>query len=230
MKEIKKNRLIATYSRRGARPLTDKRRDLFNTLLPEISIKLPVNLENISHIFKFSPDEIWLEIGFGGGEHIAKQAEANPNIGLIGCEVFTTGVSSLLNSINEKKISNIRIFQDDARLLLDALPDESINRIFILFPDPWPKRKHHKRRLIQESSIQTLSRVMKKGGKLRFASDHMQYIAWTLALMAQNKDFDFAANTAADWLNPPKDHFTTRYQIKKKTGDEPIFLDFIKNS
>lgn len=223
-----KKRAIATFSKRGKRKLSPYRKGLVEKLLPEIIIEADKLPQDIFSLFPGNPQKIWLEIGFGAGEHVAKQAGANPDVGIIGCEVFDNGISSLLRYIDADKLENVHIFNDDARLLMEKLPDKSIERIFILFPDPWPKKKHHKRRLISAENIKTLARLMKKGGKLRIATDHMPYAQWILVHMQNQEYFSWDAERAKDWLEPPQDHFTTRYEQKRKTGDTPLFFDYTR--
>jgi tRNA (guanine-N7-)-methyltransferase len=170
--------------------------------------------------------EAWLEIGFGGGEHMAAQAQRRPDILLLGAEPFLNGVASALRHIDQQGLSNVRLRQGDARQLLADLPDASLDRVFILFPDPWPKTRHHKRRLIQPESLDALARVLKPGGRLRFATDWADYAAWTLERMAIHARFGWLADCAADWRVPPEDHVSTRYELKQLGDCAPVFLDF----
>ena len=158
--------------------------------------------------------ETWLEIGFGGGEHLAAQARAHPEIGMIGCEPYVNGIASLLAIMERDGLTNIRIFDDDARLLLDSLTDASIGRAYLLFSDPWPKKKHHKRRVLCRDSLDTLARLLKDGAELRFASDHMGYVRWTLELATRHPCFRWLAGAKGDWLQRPADGFETRYEAK----------------
>ena len=158
--------------------------------------------------------EVWLEIGFGGGEHLAAQARAHPEIGLIGCEPYVNGVASLLAHMQRDGLTNIRIFDDDARLLLGSLADASIGRAFLLFSDPWPKKRHHKRRFISRESLDTLARLLKDGAELRFASDHMGYVRWTLELATRHPCFGWLAGSKQDWLQRPAGGIETRYEAK----------------
>lgn len=170
--------------------------------------------------------EVWLEIGFGAGEHLAAQAENHPHIHFIGAEVFANGIAACLQKIDERRLENIQFFTSDARELLSALPDHSISRVFILFPDPWPKARHHKRRIISHETLSMLARIMKKGAELRIATDHTDYLHWILVQMQQSADFEWLAEVPADWQSRP-DHVKTRYQAKaEKEGRTPIFLDF----
>jgi tRNA (guanine-N7-)-methyltransferase len=170
--------------------------------------------------------ETWLEIGFGGGEHMAAQAARHPDVLILGAEPFQNGVASALRHIDEQGLSNVRLRAGDARRLLADLPDASVARVFILFPDPWPKARHHKRRLIQPETLADLARVIRPGGGLRFATDWADYAAWTLEKLAASPAFRWTAERADDWRAPPADHVTTRYEQKRLGDCAPVFLDF----
>jgi tRNA (guanine-N7-)-methyltransferase len=177
--------------------------------------------------------EVWLEIGFGGGEHLAEQAARRPEVLFLAAEPFLNGVASALRHIDERGLSNVRLRQGDARQLLADLPDASLERVFILFPDPWPKARHHKRRLIQAETVAELARVLRPGGTLRFATDWADYADWTIErLTAQpafaQPAFAWTAERADDWRTPPADHVTTRYQEKRLGDCAPVFLDFVR--
>jgi tRNA (guanine-N7-)-methyltransferase len=169
---------------------------------------------------------VWLEIGFGGGEHMAQQAERRPDVLVLGAEPFLNGLASAVRHIDERGLTNVRLLQGDARHLLAALPDGSIDRVFILFPDPWPKARHHKRRLIQGETVAELARVLKPGGALRFATDWANYADWALRRFLASPDFAWIAERADDWRTPPADHVTTRYEEKRLGDCAPVFLDF----
>ena len=170
--------------------------------------------------------EVWLEIGFGGGEHMAAQAGLRPDVLVLGAEPFLNGVASAVRHIDEAKLENVRLLEGDARQLLLDLPDQCLTRVFILFPDPWPKTRHHKRRLIQDDVIGELARTMKPGGRLRFATDWAEYADWTLAKLTRSPAFRWLAEGADDWRKPPADHVTTRYEQKRLGDCAPVFLDF----
>lgn len=165
-------------------------------------------------LFSVAPTQIWLEIGFGSGEHLAAQAAAHPDVGFIGCEPYVNGIAGLLRQVAGARIANIRVFPDDARALIDALPDASVNRVFLLFPDPWPKTRHHKRRFIQPGNLDALARVLADSGEFRFATDHMGYARWALAHVTAHPDFTWTARRPADWREPPADWQPTRYEAK----------------
>jgi len=172
--------------------------------------------------------EVWLEIGFGGGEHLAVQAARRPDILMLGAEPFLNGMASAIRHIAEQGLSNVRVGQVDARALVAALPDACLSRIFILFPDPWPKARHHKRRIVQPAMIDDLGRVLKPGGALRFATDWAEYADWALERFNRSSDFAWTAEASADWTTPPADHVTTRYEEKRLGDCDPIFLDFTR--
>ncbi len=201
------------------------------TLLPSLLIDLPAQgALNPSEIFTSSLTECWLEIGFGGGEHLAHQADLHPNTAIIGCEPYLNGVADLLRHIDTNRLNNIRIYADDARLLIDRLPDASIARAFILYPDPWPKARHKKRRLIQAPLLDRLARVMQPGACLRIATDDDDYCTWILEHALAHPAFAWNAKTSTDWLTPPENWITTRYEQKKavQRGITPSYLNFIR--
>jgi tRNA (guanine-N7-)-methyltransferase len=174
-----------------------------------------------------SAKAVWLEIGFGSGEHLLWQAERHEDIGFIGCEPFINGMGTLLGAIDEHGIRSIRVHDGDAREVLAWLPDRSIGRIFLLFPDPWPKRRQQKRRLLAAEAIGELARVLVPGGELRFASDSGDYAAQALLLMRQSGTFRWRAERAADWRERPADWPETRYERKALSeGRKAIYLGF----
>ncbi len=173
----------------------------------------------------FPQKEIRLEIGFGSGEHLFKQAKANPDTGFIGCEPFLNGVAALLKKIEKEAITNIRIWAGDARTLMDVMEDNILDAVFILFADPWPKRRHNRRRFINQENLDQLSRLLKKKALLRFASDHKDYIPWAVGQIVAHPHFRWLAHQPHDWLTEPKDHFSTRYQ--QKAAQKAIISRFI---
>jgi tRNA (guanine-N7-)-methyltransferase len=217
---------LRSYGRVKARQLKSRQAGLIEANLPRLSLPEP-------SLGPIDPDalapgfyETWLEIGFGGGEHMAEQAARHPHVRIFGAEPFLNGAASAVRYIDERGLENIRILQGDGRELLAALPPTSIARIFILFPDPWPKTRHHKRRLINEDVIAALARVLKPGGQLRFATDWADYAHWTLQRFNRSPDFRWTAEAARDWTVPPADHVTTRYEEKALGDCAPVFLDF----
>jgi tRNA (guanine-N7-)-methyltransferase len=218
---------------RGPR-LSARRQRLVDETLPRLRIEIDEvgagALDPLS-LFPQGMKAAWLEIGFGGGEHLIWQAERNPDIGFIGCEPYVNGVAALLAAIDEKGLSNIRIHDDDAAFLLDLLAPSSIERAFILHPDPWPKKRHWKRRFINQGNLDRLARILESGGELRFATDIPHYAAWTLKRMARRDDFLWTARAASDWRERPGDWPATRYGLKaEREGRPPIHLSFTKKA
>ena len=187
--------------------------------LPEHGVLDPQRL------FPAPPAEIWLEIGFGAGEHLVANAAAHPDVGFLGAEVFENGVVKLLAEVQRQELGNIRIFVDDARLLLAALPEACLGRVFILFPDPWPKARHHKRRMVSPETLDQLARTMQDGAELRLATDDVGYLRAMLERVPGHPDFEWLARGPADWLQRPPDWPATRYEAKAvAAGRIPHFL------
>ncbi len=172
--------------------------------------------------------DVWLEIGFGGGEHMAAQAARRPDVLMLGAEPFLNGVASALRHIEAGNLANVRLSAGDARDLMAALPDASLGRLFVLFPDPWPKARHVKRRLIQPSFVTEAARLMQPCARLRFATDWADYADQALALIGGSPHFRWLAEKADDWRHPPDDHITTRYEEKRLGDCAPIWLEFEK--
>ncbi len=217
------------YGRRKGRRLRAAQAGLVEHLLPRIEI--PHDPEGgmlvPDALFGFSPGDIWLEIGFGAGEHLLAQAQAHPGIGFIGCEPYLNGVVKLLGGIDRAEIDNIRIFRDDARLLLDRLPDSCLGRGFVLFPDPWPKTRHHKRRIVSSPVLESLARALKPGAELRIATDDPGYLTWILQHVLRNGGFEWLARRPADWRARPDDWPPSRYELKAlAAGRRCAFLRF----
>ncbi len=218
------------YGRRFGRRLRPGRRRLLEILLPEVLMTLPP--EGTRRVdprpsFTPPPEEVRLEVGFGMGEHLADQAERHPEVGFIGCEPFVNGVASLLRHIEASGLGNVRIYPDDGRRLVAALADASIARIVALFPDPWPKARHHKRRLIQAETLDAFAHILEDGGELRLATDHAEYARWMLFCLSRHEAFAWAARGPSDWRRRPADQAETRYEAKtREEGRRPIFLTF----
>jgi tRNA (guanine-N7-)-methyltransferase len=193
----------------------------FHVTLPEVG---PLDLEAL---FGGARSAIWLEIGFGGGDHLAAQAEIHPDIGFIGCEFFENGIEKLLAQIESRRLRNVRIYTDDARLLIAALPPASIARMFVLFPDPWPKRRHHKRRIISRETLDRLGEIMCDAAELQLATDDGDYLSWMLERVTDHPAFEWMARRPTDWRDPPPDWAPTRYEQKARAaGRRPAFLVF----
>lgn len=221
--EIKAKRL---FGRRKGRPLRAGRTALMENLLPRLEIKLPQEegARLSPHaLFDAVPDEVWLEIGFGGGEHLAAQAAANPKVGVLGCEPFVNGVASLLGHVEAQDLKNVRIHPNDARDLLDALPEASLDRCFVLFADPWPKKRHAERRFIGPENLDRLARVLKPGAQLRLATDVMPLAEWMREHACAHQEFA----CVYDGKEPPADWVPTRYEQKgRAAGREPVYMIF----
>ncbi|MGP1394066.1 MAG: tRNA (guanosine(46)-N7)-methyltransferase TrmB [Inquilinaceae bacterium] len=219
------------YGRRRGRKLRPGRVDLLDRTLPALAVPLPEPpaMLDPADLFPKAPRAVWLEIGFGGGEHLAAQAERHPDVGIIGCEPFINGVASLLRDIDRRGLTNIRIHPGDARPVVDALPDAAIDRCFVLFPDPWPKVRHHKRRLINADSLTALARVLSDGAELRLASDDPGLVDWMLAETRRHGAFAWTAGGPQDWRRRPDDWPATRYEAKAlAAGRTPAYLTFLR--
>jgi tRNA (guanine-N7-)-methyltransferase len=216
------------YGRRRARPLRPGQQRLQQDLLPRLTIGLPeAGRLDPRSLFPMPVRDFWLEIGFGAGEHLADQAERHPEIGFIGCEVFEDGIVRLLGEVARRGLGNVRLFTNDARLLLAALPPRCIGRVFILFPDPWPKRRHHKRRLVAPATLDLLAEAMSDGAELRLATDDRDYLAWMLEHTIAHPGLIWLARRPADWRERPADWPATRYEAKARAaGRTPAFLRF----
>jgi tRNA (guanine-N7-)-methyltransferase len=208
------------YGRRRGRPLRVGQRNLFDTLLPRLRFSLPEAAPESAAttfdprgLFDRTVNEVWLEIGFGGGEHLAYQAAAYPRCGLIGSEVFEPGIAKLLADIDEQHLDNVRLFIDDARLLLAALAPQSLGRAFILFPDPWPKERHKKRRIVSRETLDHLALALRDGAELRIATDVLDYAQWIAERMETHEAFE-----RLDSVPRPGDWPPTKYELKAKEG------------
>ena len=214
---------LRSFGRIKSRPIKPRQAELLDTLLPRLQLDLsgPLDLRALR------PDarEAWLEIGFGGGEHLAEQAGRHPEVLLLGAEPFLNGAASALRHLDLRGLSNVRLHVGDARDLLARLPDASLARVFILFPDPWPKTRHHKRRLIRADTVAELARVLQPGGRLRFATDWADYADWALARLRAEPRLRWTARRADDWRLAPADHVVTRYQSKALGDIAPVYFD-----
>ncbi|WP_309604454.1 tRNA (guanosine(46)-N7)-methyltransferase TrmB [Phenylobacterium sp.] len=216
---------LRSYGRLKTRTIKPRQAALMETLLP--ALRPPSGAFDPRALMPGAAG-VWLEIGFGGGEHMAAQAGLHPDTLVLGAEPFQNGVASALRHIDEAGLTNVRVLDGDVRELMARLPDASLDRVFVLFPDPWPKTRHHKRRILQADSVADLARLLKPGGRLRFASDVAHYVDWALALVLANPAFRWTAVQASDWRAPPADHITTRYEEKRLGDCAPVFLDFLR--
>jgi tRNA (guanine-N7-)-methyltransferase len=218
---------LRSYGRRKARPLSERKGRLLDELLPRLRLALAEPAPRLDSLFAPPVDQVWLEIGFGSGEHLVWQAQHHPAIGFIGCEPFINGVASLLGRIETMGLATIRIHDGDARDVLGWLPTGSISRVFVLFPDPWPKKRHQKRRLIAPDSVASLARVLRPDGELRFASDSGDYAGEALRILLASGAFDWTVERPADWRVRPFDWPETRYERKALSGGcKPSYLSF----
>ncbi len=220
---------VRLYGRRKGKRLRPHQAKLLETLLPRLALDLSPPIADAAALFARRPAAIFLEIGFGGGEHLAAEAEANPDCGLIGCEYFENGVAKALALIEAKKLDNVRLYCGDAGGMIDALPATALARVFLLYPDPWPKRRQRKRRFLSDSMLAALARVMRAGGELRFATDIDDNAGWTLGRILRAPDFVWKAETAADWREPWPGWTATRYEAKAlAAGRKPVYLTFVR--
>lgn len=220
------------YGRTHGKTLKPRQANLMETLAPRVSISLEDGEVDPLTLFPAGTEEAWLEIGFGGGEHLAWQAEHYRQVGFMGCEPFINGVAKLVSEIDERGLQNVRIHADDARFLLEKLKPGTLSRVTINYPDPWPKSRHRKRRFVNAETLALISRVMKDGGELRFSSDIPHYVAWTLAHIRRHNleekgRFEWLAERPADWRERPADQPRTRYEAKAiREGRTPAYLRF----
>jgi len=203
----------AFYGRRQGKRLRPKQAAGISGTLPNLQIDCsgPVRPDAL---FASDKTAYWLEIGFGGGEHLINNASLHPDIGHLGCEPFINGMVKLVLLIEKEGIDAIRLHNDDAVQLLDQLPDASLDRIYLLYPDPWPKRRHNKRRFVSDENLSRMARVLKPGGEFRFASDIDHYVGWTLARILRSPDFVWTAEQPDDWRLPWENWPSTRYEAK----------------
>jgi tRNA (guanine-N7-)-methyltransferase len=216
------------YGRRQGHRLRPERRRLLAELLPKLQLELPASGRlDPAALFPDRRQRLWLEIGFGAGEHLAAQAAAHPEVGLIGCEPYIAGVARLLAAAEGARLDNLRLVVDDARLLLHALPDACLERIFVLFPDPWPKTRHHKRRIVNPATAVEFARLLAPGGELRLATDDMGYARAMLLTLAARPELAWLAERPAEWRQRPADWPATRYEQKAAAaGRAAVYLRY----
>jgi len=217
----------AFFGRRKGKKLRARQAGLIGTLLPRLAIDLtippPADLQKLFD----NVDDVRMEIGFGGGEHFVSEAEQHPQTGFIGAEPFVNGMAKALAAIEARGLRNIRLHHGDAIEMLAWLPSSSLARVDLLYPDPWPKRRHWKRRFVQDKSVEAIARVLKPGGEFRFATDISDYAAWTLVRLLRSHEFVWPAERANDWRLPWSGFDSTRYEAKaKREGRKPCYLTF----
>ncbi len=221
----------AFFGRRQGHKLKRHQADLMQTLLPKLALDLAQSAPPaLAALFASPVDDVRLEIGFGGGEHFVAQAAAHPQTGFIGCEPFLNGMAKALAAIEVRRLTNVRLHFDDALALLAWLPDGSLAGIDLLYPDPWPKRRHWKRRFVQDETVAALARVLRKGGVFRFATDIPDYAAWTLERVLRARSFTWTAERADHWRLAWPGWVETRYEAKAKgEGRTPNYFLFQRN-
>lgn len=216
------------FGRRKGHRLRAHQAGLIGTLLPSLALDLREGVaEPLAALFPVPVAEVRLEIGFGGGEHLVAEAGRNPRTGFFGCEPFVNGMAKALAAIEAQGLRNVRLHLGDAVPVLAWLPPAALAGIDLLYPDPWPKRRHWKRRLVQDDTVAAMARVLRPGGLFRFASDSADYAAWTLLRLLRAPDFIWTAEGAEDWRKPWPDFIDTRYHRKAaREGRAPTYLVF----
>jgi tRNA (guanine-N7-)-methyltransferase len=216
------------YGRRKGPKLSGHQAGLRETLLPSLTLDLD-RLADPCAAFDAAVEEVWLEVGYGAGEHLLWQVRQHPNIGIIGAEPYESGVAKLLSKLEPAAAEHarIRLHEGDARDIITRLGEQSIGRVFILFPDPWPKTRHHKRRFVQTELLDELARILKDGGELRFGSDDAGYVEWTLERLTAHRALRWTATSLKDWTERPADWPPTRYEEKALHGP-PAYLRFVR--
>ncbi len=215
------------YGRRVGKPLRAHQQSLIDARLGSLSIPSD-GLLDLSALFPRA-SQCALEVGFGGGEHLAAQAQAHPDWGFIGCEPFINGAAKLVAQIEEQKLDNIRLHIGDAREVMPRLPDLCLTALYLLFPDPWPKARHHKRRFVNAKNLDEAARILRPGAELRIATDIADYARWTLEHLMGHGAFCWTAEHAGDWQNRPADWPATRYEQKAlRQGRTCVYLRFIR--
>ena len=216
------------FGRRKGHKLRAHQSDLIGQLLPRLALDITApGATGLAELFDPPVDAVRLEIGFGGGEHLIAEALAFPDTGFIGCEPYVNGMAKILTQIEARNIGNIRLFAGDAADLVAWAPAQSLDRIDLIHPDPWPKRRHWKRRFVQDATVAAMARVLKPHGEFRFVCDIDGYVAWTLAHLQHSPDFVWLAERAADWRLPWPDYTMTRYGMKAaREGRRAAYLRF----
>ncbi|KPP82094.1 MAG: tRNA (guanine-N(7)-)-methyltransferase TrmB [Oceanicaulis sp. HLUCCA04] len=212
------------YGRAKGHALSARQQQLVDAMLPGLSWADDGDVDPGALLPGFASHV--LEIGFGAAEHLTGQAARSPDTGFIGIEPFLNGVAKALTAIEEHKLANVRVKRADARGEIERMPDACFDRVYLLFPDPWPKKRHAFRRFVQTDTAHELARILKPGGRLRVATDVRVYADWALPLLLDVPELGWTAKGADDWRIPPADHITTRYQSKHLGDIDPVFMDF----
>jgi len=217
------------HGRTKGKALRARQSGLLAELLPRLSLDLSRPIDDLAARFPGAVRETRLEIGFGGGEHLVEAAAREADIGFVGCEPFVNGMAKLLARIDDRGLHNILLHKGDAIEVVDLLPDSSLSRVYLLYPDPWPKRRQHKRRFVSEDTLDRLARAMCGGAELRFATDIDDYAAWTLARLRAHPAFHWTATKSSDWTTPWPDWRSTKYEEKAMAaGRKPVYLTFLR--
>ncbi len=221
-------REAAFFGRRKGRPLRSGQAERIETLLPRLALPMDGPPPGrLGALFPHDPDTVRLEIGFGGGEHLVHRAAEAPDVGFIGVEPFLNGMAKALAVVDARGLANVRLSDRDAVEVLDWLPGASLDRVSLLYPDPWPKRRHWKRRFVGPDTLQRLARVLRPGGAFHFASDIDSYVDWTLQHVRGHPGFRWTATRPADWTTPFPGWPGTRYEAKAlREGRRPTYLAF----
>jgi tRNA (guanine-N7-)-methyltransferase len=221
----------AFFGRRKGKPLRERQAEGMATLLPALKLDLDTEApKDLAALFPVGINYRRLEIGFGGGEHLIHRAQENPETGFIGVEPFVNSMAKLLSRVEELGLKNIRVYDDDATQVLDWMPEASLDRIDLLYPDPWPKRKHWKRRFVSQVNLDRFHRVLKPGGLFCFASDIDTYVNWTLIHCRNHGGFEWTAGQSSDWLTPFAGWPGTRYENKaRREGRSSAYLTFVRS-
>ena len=228
MAERRSRSTEAFFGRRHGKPLRPSQRAAADTLLPRLAVDLSAPPpQSLAVLFEADVSEVRLEVGFGGGEHLHHRSGLISNAGFIGVETFVNGMAKLMAQLEKEPRDNIRVYGDDATRLLDWLPPASLAGIDLLYPDPWPKKRHWKRRFVNRANLDRFARVMRPGAVFRFASDIDTYVDWTLLHLRAHPDFEWQARSANDWHTPYPGWPGTRYEAKAlREGRTPAYLTF----
>ena len=223
------------YGRKLGRPLNPARQKALDDMYPKLKIDASAVTENQdldpASLFDKKYEQTWFEVGFGNGERLAQMMERHPENAYIGCEPFINGVSNLLKLVQENGRENLRVFMDDAILVIDSLTDQCLDGIYVLNPDPWPKKRHHKRRIISQENLTRFSRVLKNGGSLIMATDVDDLAEWMVTQASRHPDFEWTAKTPSDWQTAPEGWIHTRYEQKgEEAGRKQSYLLFRKKT
>jgi tRNA (guanine-N7-)-methyltransferase len=215
----------AFFGRRSGKRLHRGQDALFRDVLPGLEFTLPAGPLDLETLVPGHP-VLTLEIGYGGGEHLARLASEQPDKGFIGAEVFTGGIAKLVQAIDDNGLENIRLFTDDAIKLLQKIPDATLEEVYLLYPDPWPKSRHHKRRFVSPTTLFEIARVLRPGGKFCFATDIVDYADWTLALALREPNLRFSPGAPASWHVPFAGWEPTRYEEKARSEGRDLSFYF----